>query len=138
MPVHRRKVHKYLGMSLEFSHKGQVFVTMHDYLDRIIKIYDAVKDKHDDVCVVRHDHSCCAVEGLRGAGDDLWARGYAAQDMVQEDGLELLDILITYSCRVVANVLLIGVALVKWLGSWRASAKLAISIKKFLSNDGML
>ena len=48
MPVHRRKVHKYLGMSLEFSHKGQVFVTMHDYLDRIIKIYDAVKDKHVD------------------------------------------------------------------------------------------
>jgi hypothetical protein len=46
--VHRGKVHKYLGMSLDFSHKGQVFVTMHDYLDGIIKTYDAPKDKHDD------------------------------------------------------------------------------------------
>jgi hypothetical protein len=30
MKVHRGKVHKYLGMTLEFSHKGQCIVTMHD------------------------------------------------------------------------------------------------------------
>jgi len=35
MKVHRGKVHKYLGMSLDFSHKGQCHVTMHDYLDGI-------------------------------------------------------------------------------------------------------
>ncbi len=46
--VHRGKVHKYLGMSLDFSHKGQVFVTMNEYLDGITKTYDAAKDKHDD------------------------------------------------------------------------------------------
>jgi hypothetical protein len=33
--VHRGKVHKYLGMSLDFSHKGQYHVTMYDYLDGI-------------------------------------------------------------------------------------------------------
>jgi hypothetical protein len=32
MKVHRGKVHKYLGMTLDFSHKGQCIVTMHDYL----------------------------------------------------------------------------------------------------------
>ncbi len=30
MKVHRGKTHKYLGMSLDFSHKGQYWVTMHD------------------------------------------------------------------------------------------------------------
>jgi len=35
MKVHRGKVHKYLGMSLDFSHKGQCLVTMYDYLDGI-------------------------------------------------------------------------------------------------------
>ncbi len=48
MRVHKGKVHKYLRMSLDFSHKGKVFVTMHDYLDGIIETYDAAKDKHDD------------------------------------------------------------------------------------------
>jgi hypothetical protein len=33
LKVHRGKVHKCLGMSLDFSHKGQCRVTMYDYLD---------------------------------------------------------------------------------------------------------
>jgi hypothetical protein len=48
MKVHRGKVHKYLGMTLDFSHKGQCIVTMHDYLDGILKAYDAAIDKHKD------------------------------------------------------------------------------------------
>ncbi len=36
MKVHRGKPHKYLGMSLDFSHKGQCQVTMHDYIDGIL------------------------------------------------------------------------------------------------------
>ncbi len=32
MIVHRGKVHKYLGMSLDFTNKGQCIVTMNDYL----------------------------------------------------------------------------------------------------------
>ncbi len=46
MKVHRGKVHKYLGMPLDFSHKGQCIVTMHDYLNGILKAYDAAIDKH--------------------------------------------------------------------------------------------
>jgi hypothetical protein len=37
MKVIRGKIHKYLGMSLDFSEKGQCRVTMHDYLDGILE-----------------------------------------------------------------------------------------------------
>ncbi len=37
MKVHRGKTHKYLGMSFDFSHKGQCQVTMHDYIDGILQ-----------------------------------------------------------------------------------------------------
>ncbi len=46
MKGHRGKVHKYLGMTLDFSHNGQCTVTMHDYLDGILKAYDAAIDEH--------------------------------------------------------------------------------------------
>ena len=36
MKVHRGKTPKYLGMPLDFSHKGQCQVTMHDYIDGIL------------------------------------------------------------------------------------------------------
>jgi hypothetical protein len=48
MKVHRGKVHKYLGMSLDFSHKGQCCVTMYDYLDGILQTFDAAVKKHGD------------------------------------------------------------------------------------------
>ncbi len=48
MKVHRGKVHKYLGMSLDFSHKGQCHVTMYDYLDGIREAFDAAVEKHGD------------------------------------------------------------------------------------------
>ncbi len=48
MKVHRGKVHKYLGITLDFSHKGQCTDTMHEYLDGILKAYDAVIDKHEN------------------------------------------------------------------------------------------
>jgi hypothetical protein len=50
MNVHRGKVHKYLGMSLDFSHKGQchVTMTMYDYLDGIREAFDAAVEKHGD------------------------------------------------------------------------------------------
>ncbi len=37
MKVHRGKTHKYLGMSMDFSHKGQCQVTMHSYIDGILQ-----------------------------------------------------------------------------------------------------
>ncbi len=46
MKVHRGKVHTYLGMSLDFSHKRQCHVTMYDYLDEIREAFDAAVEKH--------------------------------------------------------------------------------------------
>jgi len=48
MEVHRGKVHKYLGMSLDFTNKGQCIITMNDYLAEIVKAYDLAIAKHDD------------------------------------------------------------------------------------------
>jgi hypothetical protein len=53
MKVHKGKTHKYLGMSLNFSHKGQCRVTMHDYIDGILQTYDlAIKDHNDGYHIV--------------------------------------------------------------------------------------
>jgi hypothetical protein len=48
MKVHIGKVHKYLGVSLDFSHKGQCRVTMYDFLDGILLAFDAAVKKHGD------------------------------------------------------------------------------------------
>ncbi len=48
MKVHRGKTHKYLGMSLDFSHKGQCKspCMKHDYIDGILQAYDlAIKNQ---------------------------------------------------------------------------------------------
>jgi hypothetical protein len=48
MKVHRGNIHKYLGVSLDLSHKGQCQVIMHDYINGILQAYDlAIKD-HDN------------------------------------------------------------------------------------------
>jgi hypothetical protein len=48
MKVHRGKILKYLGMSLDFSHKEQCHVTMYDYLDGILQAFDAALKKHSN------------------------------------------------------------------------------------------
>ena len=40
MKFHRGKTHKYLGMSLDFSHSNQCRVTMIDYVDEIVVTYE--------------------------------------------------------------------------------------------------
>ena len=42
MTVSRSKKHKYLGMDLDFTTKGEVKVTMADYTKECIKIFDKV------------------------------------------------------------------------------------------------
>ena len=42
MTVSRGKNHKYLGMDLDFTTKGEVKVTMADYTKECIKIFDKV------------------------------------------------------------------------------------------------
>jgi hypothetical protein len=48
MKVHRGKTHKYLGMTLDFSHDNQCRVTMINYVDEIVAAYDQVLIKLDD------------------------------------------------------------------------------------------
>jgi hypothetical protein len=50
MKVHRGKTHKFLVMSLDFSHPFKFRVTMIDYIDEIVVVYDkALKDLSDAV-----------------------------------------------------------------------------------------
>ncbi len=48
MKVHRGKTHKYLVMSLDFSHANQCRVTMIDYVDEIVVAYDKALTKLSD------------------------------------------------------------------------------------------
>jgi hypothetical protein len=48
MKVYRGKIHKYLGVTLDFSHKGQCQVTMHDYIDGILQVYHLGIKDHDN------------------------------------------------------------------------------------------
>jgi hypothetical protein len=58
MQVHMGKIHKYFGMSLDFSHKGHYQVTMHDYIDGILQAYNlAMKDHGDGYQIVGKCHS---------------------------------------------------------------------------------
>jgi hypothetical protein len=53
MKVHCGKTHKNLGMSLDFSHPNQCRVTMIDYVDEIVVVYNkALKDLSDGFNVV--------------------------------------------------------------------------------------
>jgi hypothetical protein len=48
MKVNCGKTHKYLGMSLDFSHPNQCRVTMIEYVDEIVVAYDkALEDLSD-------------------------------------------------------------------------------------------
>ena len=40
MKVNRGKVHKFLGMTLDYYIAGQVKITMLDYIDEIINAFD--------------------------------------------------------------------------------------------------
>ena len=55
MKVSQGKVHKYIGMTLDFGSKGIVKVTMVDYVDEIIEAFDAAcrNLNHGDAAVVR-------------------------------------------------------------------------------------
>jgi hypothetical protein len=48
MKVHRGTVHKYLGMKMDFSHKGEVQLTMPKHMDDIQATYDIAQAKFSD------------------------------------------------------------------------------------------
>jgi hypothetical protein len=49
MTVSRGKIHKYLGMNLEYTVRGQVKITMFDYVNEILTAFDKAEPKGDGV-----------------------------------------------------------------------------------------
>jgi hypothetical protein len=45
MKVSRGKIHKYLGMTLDYYVRGQVKITMFDYIDEILTAFDKAEPK---------------------------------------------------------------------------------------------
>ena len=45
MTVSRGKVHKYLGMTLDYTVRGQVQITVIDFLDKVLIAFDKVEPK---------------------------------------------------------------------------------------------
>jgi len=45
MAVSRGKIHKYLGMTLDFTTHGQVKITMYNYVDEILEAFDKADPK---------------------------------------------------------------------------------------------
>ena len=45
MTVSRGKVHKYLGMTLDYTDFGQVQITMIDFLDKFLIAFDKAETK---------------------------------------------------------------------------------------------
>ena len=81
MKVHRGKTHKYLGMSLDFSHANQCRVTMIDYLDEIVVAYDkALKELSDGFIAIKKKSNTARTSA---APDDLF--------VVNEDAEKLSD-----------------------------------------------
>ena len=69
MKVHQGKVLKYLGMTLDFSKKKKVKVSMFDYVHEIISAWDAVKEMKDRegfniVLSKKNIRTCAAPENL--------------------------------------------------------------------------
>jgi hypothetical protein len=45
MTVSRGNIHKYLGMTLDYTVRGQVKITMFDYVDEILTAFDKAEPK---------------------------------------------------------------------------------------------
>jgi hypothetical protein len=74
MKVHRGKIHKYLGMSLDFSVKGQYRVMMHKCLDGILEAFDLAMKEHGDVYLTvgkRRSKTSAALDNLFVVKKDL-------------------------------------------------------------------
>ncbi len=70
MKVHCGKNHKYLGMSLDFSHSNQCRVTIIDYVDEIVVVHDkALKDLSHGFSAVKKKKN---VARTSAATDDLF------------------------------------------------------------------
>ncbi len=98
MKVHHGKTHKYLGMSLDFSHPNQCRVTMIDYFDEIVvAFYKALKDLSDGFLAVTKKKNAARTSA---APDDLFIVDKdTANKTTIKNGPILLAILIAVAVR---------------------------------------
>jgi hypothetical protein len=81
MKVHCGKTHKYLGMTLDFSHDNQCRVTMIDYVDEIVAAYGKVLSKLDGFSAVKKKSNPART---RAAPDDLFVVNDDAEKLSEE------------------------------------------------------
>jgi hypothetical protein len=85
MTVHCGKTHKYLGMTLDYSHPNQCRVTMIDYVDEIVVAYDkALKDLSDGFNAVTKRKN---VARTSAAPDDLFIINEDAEKLSEEGAM---------------------------------------------------
>ncbi len=90
MKDHHSKTHKYLGMSLDFSHPNQCRVTMIDYADEILVAYDkALKDLSDGFNAVTKRKN---VARTSMAPADLFIVNNDAEKLSEEDTMPFHNI----------------------------------------------
>jgi hypothetical protein len=71
MKVSQGKIHKYLGMTLDFSTKGEVKISMIDYIKEVISAWDsAVQKVNDGFTLV--DNKCAKKGKKTAAPEDLF------------------------------------------------------------------
>jgi hypothetical protein len=86
MKDHCGKTHKYLGLTLDFSHDNQYRVTMIDYVDEIVATYDQVLSELDDGFSAVKKKSNPA--RTSAAPDDLFVVNEDAEKLSKEDSTE--------------------------------------------------
>ncbi len=82
MKVHCGKTHKYLGMSLDFSHVNQCRIAMIYYVDEIVPAYDkALSDLDIGFCTVKKKSNQARTSA---APDDLFIVDKDAEKLSEE------------------------------------------------------
>jgi hypothetical protein len=72
MKVSRGKIHKYLGMTLYYSVPGQVKITILDYVDEILAVFDKAEQ---NVEARRQVRILTPVQGRRGLRETRTSQG---------------------------------------------------------------
>ena len=93
MKAARGRVHKYVGMRLDFTTDGVVTVTMIEYIDDVIKEWEEATSKLDDGC----EHVISRQRIATAAPDDLFK--------VDDDQVKLGTVKAKYFHRIVAMML---------------------------------
>jgi hypothetical protein len=75
MTVSRGKIHKYIGMTLDYTVRGKVKITMFDYVDDILTVFDKAEPKDGGTktsaasdSLFKVDENCDKAQARQGCG----------------------------------------------------------------------